>query len=98
MIYSRSQPPVGKLRFIISNIIMKLMAKNVDERYQSAFGVKADLEKCLENLRSFENLEGLNGELDFELAQNDFSGQFNLSQKLVESHHILCLRYQIKIP
>ncbi len=37
---------------IISDIVMKLMAKNVEDRYQSAFGVKADLEKVL-------NLPGL---------------------------------------
>ena len=30
---------------IISGIVMKLMAKNVEDRYQSAFGVKADFEK-----------------------------------------------------
>ncbi|MCP6758413.1 MAG: serine/threonine protein kinase, partial [Fischerella sp. CENA71] len=30
----------------LSSIIMKLMAKNASERYQSAWGVKADLEKC----------------------------------------------------
>ena len=63
---------------IISDIVMKLMAKNVDERYQSAFGVKADLEKCLENQGSFQNII----DLSFELAQHDFSGQFNLPQKL----------------
>ena len=63
---------------ILSDIVMKLMAKNVDERYQSAFGVKTDLEKCLENLEGFGNLRGLS----FELAQNDFSGQFHIPQKL----------------
>ena len=33
---------------VISDIIMKLLAKNAEDRYQSAFGVKYDLEKCLE--------------------------------------------------
>jgi len=64
---------------IISDIVMKLMAKNAEERYQSAFGVKADLEKCLENLERFGNLEGF----DFQLAQtNDFSGKLQIPQKL----------------
>ncbi len=63
---------------IVSDIVMKLMAKNAEDRYQSAFGVKADFEKCLENLRGFGNLEGL----DFELAQNDFSGKLQIPQKL----------------
>ncbi|MEK8021862.1 MAG: AAA family ATPase, partial [Candidatus Parabeggiatoa sp.] len=51
---------------------MKLLAKNAEDRYQSAFGVKADLERCLENL----------ADLSFELAQNDFSGKFEIPQKL----------------
>jgi len=63
---------------IVSDIVMKLIAKNAEERYQSAFGVKADLEKCLENIRCFENIECL----DFELAQNDFSGKLQIPQKL----------------
>jgi predicted ATPase/signal transduction histidine kinase/FixJ family two-component response regulator len=63
---------------IISDIVMKLMSKNVEDRYQSAFGVKADLEKCVENLGSFQNL----GSFSFELAQNDFSGKFQIPQKL----------------
>jgi serine/threonine protein kinase len=66
---------------IISDIVMKLMAKNVEECYQSAFGVKADLEKVQENLTDFKNLAGLNA-LSFELAQNDFSGQLQIPQKL----------------
>ncbi|MBE9561457.1 MAG: serine/threonine protein kinase, partial [Proteobacteria bacterium] len=32
---------------IISDIVMKLLAKNAEDRYQSAFGIKADLEKVL---------------------------------------------------
>jgi predicted ATPase/signal transduction histidine kinase/serine/threonine protein kinase/CheY-like chemotaxis protein len=63
---------------IISDIVMKLMSKNVEDRYQSAFGVKADLERCQENLLGFKNLAGLS----FELAQNDFSGRFQIPQKL----------------
>jgi predicted ATPase/serine phosphatase RsbU (regulator of sigma subunit)/tRNA A-37 threonylcarbamoyl transferase component Bud32 len=63
---------------IISDIVMKLMAKNAEARYQSAFGVKADLEKVQENLTDFKNLAGLS----FELAQNDFSGKLQIPQKL----------------
>jgi predicted ATPase/tRNA A-37 threonylcarbamoyl transferase component Bud32 len=32
---------------VISNIVMKMMNKNAEDRYQSAFGLKADLNKCL---------------------------------------------------
>ncbi|RKZ87502.1 MAG: hypothetical protein DRR19_13585, partial [Candidatus Parabeggiatoa sp. nov. 1] len=63
---------------IVSDLVMKQLAKNAEDRYQSAFGVKADLAKCLENLQGFENLEGL----QFELAQNDFSGKLQIPQKL----------------
>jgi len=63
---------------IVSDIVMKLLAKNAEERYQSAFGVKADLEKVQENLIGIEDLSGLS----FELAQNDFSGRFQIPQKL----------------
>ncbi len=42
---------------IISDIIMKLLSKNAEDRYQSAFGVKADLEKCLKQFNK-------NGKID----------------------------------
>jgi predicted ATPase/serine phosphatase RsbU (regulator of sigma subunit)/tRNA A-37 threonylcarbamoyl transferase component Bud32 len=63
---------------IISEIVMKLMAKNAEDRYQSAWGIKADLEKCQENL------PGLNAEkgFSFELAQHDFSEHFQIPEKL----------------
>ncbi len=63
---------------IISNIVMKLLAKNVENRYQSAFGLKSDLERCQENLTGLQDLSGL----QFKLAKNDFSGRFQIPQKL----------------
>ena len=68
---------------IISDIVMKLMAKEVKERYQSAWGLKWDLEKCLEALKLPLNLESLN----FQLGQNDFSGQLQISQQLYGRNH-----------
>ena len=51
----------------VSDIVMRLLAKNPDERYQSAFGVKADLESCLSQLRQ-------NGRIgDFRLGLADYS-------------------------
>ncbi|WP_178379481.1 MULTISPECIES: hypothetical protein [Fischerella] len=32
---------------ILSDIVTKLMAKNAQDRYQSAFGLRYDLELCL---------------------------------------------------
>ncbi|MDM8557205.1 AAA family ATPase [Candidatus Parabeggiatoa sp. HSG14] len=63
---------------LISDIVMKLMAKNVEDRYQSAFGVKWDLEKCLEKCQNVKNFQNIS----FKLAQNDFSNQLQIPQKL----------------
>ncbi|MCK5524971.1 MAG: AAA family ATPase [Thiomargarita sp.] len=79
---AKTPVPVNKVNTqvpqIISELVMKLMAKNAEDRYQSAFGVKADLENCLENQRHFEN----SVDFSFQLAQNDFSEQFKIPQKL----------------
>jgi predicted ATPase/signal transduction histidine kinase len=84
---AKTPKPVSEINsdipLIISDIIMKLMAKNVEDRYQSSFGVKADLEKCLENLTGLQDLSGL----QFELAQNDFLGQLQIQQKLYGREH-----------
>jgi predicted ATPase len=61
---------------IISDIVMKLMAKTAEERYQSAWGLKADLETCLHQLQA-------NGQIsEFPLARQDRSDKFQISQKL----------------
>jgi histidine kinase len=61
---------------ILSKVILKLLEKNAEQRYQSAFGVKYDLKKCLDQLTA-------TGKIDpFEIATNDFSGKFFLQQKL----------------
>ncbi|MCJ8008840.1 AAA family ATPase [Lederbergia wuyishanensis] len=54
---------------ILSNIIMKLLSKMPESRYQSATGLKLDLIK-------FEK------QLDFSLAENDSSPFFNIEDKL----------------
>lgn len=60
---------------ILCHIIQKLTAKNVQQRYQSAMGLHHDLKICLDNL---DNL----AQLDFPLAQQDYSGRFHIPQKL----------------
>jgi predicted ATPase/serine phosphatase RsbU (regulator of sigma subunit)/tRNA A-37 threonylcarbamoyl transferase component Bud32 len=65
-----SVPPV------ISEIIAKLLEKNAEDRYQSAFGLETDLKKCLNQLNKKLVIE------PFKLAQDDFSGKFKISQKL----------------
>jgi serine/threonine protein kinase len=41
----------------VSDIVMKLLAKTAEERYQSALGLKADLEKCLKNCKQMGKLK-----------------------------------------
>ncbi len=60
----------------VSNLVMKLLAKTAEERYQSAWGLKVDLEECQRQLE-------LTGEIaNFTLAQRDISGNFQIPQKL----------------
>jgi len=68
----------SELPIALSNIIIKLLEKTAEARYQSAWGLKADLEKLQENLPGLEDLAGL----DFELAQHDISDRFQIPQKL----------------
>ncbi|GAB4182454.1 MAG: hypothetical protein Fur006_18310 [Coleofasciculaceae cyanobacterium] len=61
---------------IISEIVMKLMAKTAEERYQSAWGLKADLETCLHQLQTSGQIS------EFPLARQDISDKFQIPQKL----------------
>lgn len=60
----------------LSDIVMKLMAKNEEDRYQSAFGLKADLEQCRLELENTGNIT------PFELGVKDISDKFQIPQKL----------------
>ena len=60
----------------VSNIIRKLLAKIPEDRYQSAWGIKADLETCLNQLRVRGWIE------PFSLGRKDFTEKFRISQKL----------------
>ncbi|MBD0302803.1 MAG: AAA family ATPase, partial [Tolypothrix sp. T3-bin4] len=60
----------------VSDIVMKLMAKTAEERYQSAWGIKADLEKCLTQLQTTGKIEL------FPLGTQDISEKYQIPQKL----------------
>ena len=60
----------------LSAIVAKLLAKTAEERYQSAWGIKADLATCLDEWRRYGRIG------PFPLAQQDIPSQFHLPQKL----------------
>jgi predicted ATPase/signal transduction histidine kinase/tRNA A-37 threonylcarbamoyl transferase component Bud32 len=60
----------------LAAIIMKLLAKTAEDRYQNAHGLVADFERCLEQLES-------SGKIDFFVpASQDISNRFQIAQKL----------------
>jgi len=61
---------------VISSIILKLLTKNAEDRYQSAAGVQVDLEKCLQRLRPDNTIEG------FPVGEADYSSRLKFPQKL----------------
>ncbi|MBD2000556.1 AAA family ATPase, partial [Leptolyngbya sp. FACHB-541] len=60
----------------VSDLILKLMAKNAEDRYQSAWGIKADLERCAQQLAEMGQINTLS------LGLQDVSEQFRIPQKL----------------
>jgi len=60
----------------ISDILRKLMAKTAEERYQSASGIKVDLEECRTQLHSTGEIK------DFHIARHDISEKLRIAQGL----------------
>ncbi len=61
----------------VSDIILKLMAKNAEDRYQSAWGIKADLEICANQLAQIGQISSI------QLALQDASESVSNSPKTV---------------
>jgi PAS domain S-box-containing protein len=61
---------------LISDIVVKLMAKNPEERYQTAIGIKADLEQCLSDWQKTGSIQY------FTIGKLDQLAQFTIPQKL----------------
>ncbi|BAY10557.1 trifunctional serine/threonine-protein kinase/ATP-binding protein/sensor histidine kinase [Calothrix sp. NIES-2098] len=66
----------SKIPAVISRIISKLMAKNAEDRYQSALGLKYDLENCLAQLQKTGRVES------FEIATRDVCDRFLIPDKI----------------
>ncbi|MFB8796507.1 MAG: AAA family ATPase [Microcoleus sp.] len=60
----------------VSDIVMKLMAKTAEQRYQSAFGIRNDLTECLQQLQTTGNIS------NFPLGTQDISEHFQIPQKI----------------
>jgi PAS domain S-box-containing protein len=72
-------PPDERLRDVpraVSAIIMKLLAKSPEERYQTAAGVESDLRRCLEDL------DRERGVQDFALGDHDRPDYLQIPEKL----------------
>ncbi len=70
---------------IISAIIMKLMAKNAEDRYQSCLGIEEDLLRCRQQLETKKNISA------FPLGEKDACDSFVVSQKLYGRDKELCV-------
>ena len=69
-------PVVTQVPEILQEIVIKLMSKNAEERYQSALGLKHDLDQCLQQL------EKTGKTRSFELGERDVSDRFIIPEKL----------------
>lgn len=67
---------ISQIPKAVSALVMKLMAKNAEERYQTARGLLADLEECRRQLETTGRIE------EFPLGLNDISDKFQIPQKL----------------
>ncbi|WP_437922570.1 AAA family ATPase [Sorangium sp. So ce291] len=77
---ARAPPPpsalVPGLPQVLSALVLKLLAKTAEDRYQTARGLKHDLARCLSQLRATGRIE------PFPLAERDASGRFQIPHKL----------------
>lgn len=77
-----AKPPIPphqintQLPLAVSNIIMKIIEKTAESRYQSSWGIKADLEECQRQLTQTGQIT------HFNLGQQDISERFQVLQKL----------------
>ena len=60
----------------LSHLILKLMAKTAEERYQSAFGLQYDLERCQQAWQTQEHIP------TFALGAQDVCDRFTIPEKL----------------
>ncbi len=77
-------PPAERLESIpvpVSALVMKLLAKTPEDRYQTAAGLEADLRRCLIEWDACGHID------DFPLAQHDTTYQVRVPKKLYGRAH-----------
>ncbi|MGK7888585.1 MAG: AAA family ATPase, partial [Leptolyngbyaceae cyanobacterium] len=72
------RPPISSIPIplILEQLVLKLMAKNAEDRYQSGFGLKHDLETCLAQWQEAGTIT------PFRLGQRDQGDRFLIPEKL----------------
>ena len=60
----------------VAQIVAKLMAKNAEDRYQSALGIKYDLNQCLQQVQQTET------NIQLTIGQHDWSDKFSIPERL----------------
>jgi len=63
---------------VLSAIILKLLSKNPEERYQNCLGLMADIDECLNQLNQKGSID------EFPIATKDISIRFNIPHSLVD--------------
>jgi predicted ATPase/signal transduction histidine kinase len=72
-------PPAERMRNVpgpVSAIVMKLLAKTAEERYQTALGVERDLRRCLNEWETLERID------EFPLGEHDMPDRLLIREKL----------------
>ena len=68
---------------IVSAVVMKLLAKTAEERYQTAAGLEADLRRCLDEYLRSSGVAGVQKKIpEFPLGQHDTLNRLVIPEKL----------------
>ncbi|CAD6533894.1 Adaptive-response sensory-kinase SasA [Paraburkholderia hiiakae] len=77
---ARKPPPpggrVGGIPAPIERIVLKLLTKNAEDRYQTAAGVEADLQRCLDEWEKYHRIE------PFSTGEHDASDRLLIPERL----------------
>jgi predicted ATPase/signal transduction histidine kinase len=67
----------------LSRIVMRLLAKTAEDRYQTAHGLLHDLERCLDQWRAAHTIDA------FALGEHDLDDRFHIPERLYGRDHEL---------